>query len=127
MAALDLSLDEFFEDVSEEQRNAQLTQKGYSDSKALRILDTFLQPDSTMTLETVQNLILDLLPPWENRSGTQPAISFAYVCYEVALHIPWKHPSQLKLAWLIERLGWSDRFSDLANIKVATLMISYTP
>jgi hypothetical protein len=124
MAALNLSLDEYFslpegsDEVPVKERTA--GKDGYTDHKALGILNTFLQPTGEMCLETAANSIVDLLPaqrPWTNE-----ALSFASLCYEVALHIPWDHPSQLKLAWLVAELGWSKKFTNFAPFKVFTMM-----
>ena len=118
--AIDLSLDEYFAlpEGSDELAVKELTagKEGYTDHRALGILNSFLQPNGTMCLETAVSSIVDLLPaqrPWENE-----ALSFSSLCYEVALHIPWNHPSQLKLAWFVGRLGWSEKFTKFASIKV---------
>lgn len=118
MASLDLSLEDYFDDVTEDAKQAQLSAEGYSDLKALKILDEFLQPNSTISLMAATDSIIGLLPPWDNSPSLSPSVGFAFVVYEVARHIPWNHPSMLKLVSLVECLGWSNRFSDLDALKV---------
>jgi hypothetical protein len=89
--------------------------------RALPILDKFLQPETTLSLENAANSILDLIASSEKAGRTREAINFASLCYEVARNIPWNHPALLRLAWLVERLGWSDKFSKLGAIKVSSI------
>ena len=80
------------------------------------ILRGFLQPDTTTTLELTANSILDLLP--ENHPHSSDVLSFGELCIELVEQIPYHHPSQLKLAGLVEYLGMSTKLGQIMNLKV---------
>ena len=67
------------------------------------LLQDYLQPDSTMTIESAADSILNILP--ENDSSSMEVSSFGDACLDVAEQIPYYHPGQLKLADLLEYLG----------------------
>lgn len=113
---LDLSLTEYFKCNPVEQSEDVV---GYTDQRALPIMDTFLQPASTMSLETVAMSILNLIEASEKAGRARQQITFACLCYEIAKNIPWNHPAMLRLAWLVEKLGCSRRFARFDDIKVA--------
>lgn len=80
----------------------------YSDNKFFFILNDFLQPETTKSLnETVQSL-LALLP--ENAPGSGEIYSAGEIIIEIAEQIPYSHPSQWKLVSLIEQFSIADKF-----------------
>ncbi|BCS18854.1 DUF3632 domain-containing protein [Aspergillus puulaauensis] len=80
----------------------------YSDDKFFLILNDFLQPETTKSLnETVQSL-LALLP--ENAPGSGEIYSAGEIIIEIAEQIPYSHPSQWKLIALVEQLSTKDKF-----------------
>jgi hypothetical protein len=82
-------------------------------------MDSFLQPESAINLQTAATSILDLIEASEKAGRARQQINFARLCYEIAKNIPWNHASMLRLAWLVEKLGCSDRFTRFGNIEVA--------
>lgn len=81
------------------------------------LLRDFLQPDSTLTLEFTARSIENLLP------GKAPLSTevwdFGESCIEVAEQIPYHHPSQLKLAELLEYLANSPKLGQAHTSKVS--------
>jgi hypothetical protein len=88
----------------------------YSDDKVFIILRDFLQPDSTLSVESATQSILDLLP--ENAPLSDEIWSFGEVCFELAEQIPYYHPSQLKFARLLEYIGRSTKVNQRGTSKV---------
>ncbi|KAL4806920.1 hypothetical protein BDV18DRAFT_138503 [Aspergillus unguis] len=80
----------------------------YSREGVFAILNDFLQPESTMSLDKTVQSILALLP--EKAPGSTEIWSAGTVIVEVAGQIPYSHESQLKLASLVEKLSWADKF-----------------
>ena len=67
------------------------------------LLQDFLQPDTTLTMETTAQSVLTILG--EQVPHSDEVWSFGEMCIEVAEQIPYYHPSQLKLVDLLEHLG----------------------
>lgn len=79
--------------------------------KTFPILRDFLQLDAAVTLESTAKSILDLLPEKDPHSDNVG--SFGEMCIELAEQIPYHHPSQLKLAALLEHLGKSTKLGQI--------------
>ncbi|KAK2759837.1 hypothetical protein FQN54_002571 [Arachnomyces sp. PD_36] len=76
---------------------------GYSDDCAFVILRDFLQPKSTLSLESVVSALVDLLP--EDAPESSAVYSFGALCLDMGERIPYHHPSHQKMALLLEKLG----------------------
>lgn len=85
--------------------------------KTFHLLCNFLQPDTALTLKTTAESILNLLP--EEDSYSTDVSSFGNTCIDLAEQIPYHHPSQLKLADLLEYLASSMKFSQICESKVS--------
>ncbi|KAL4959050.1 DUF3632 domain-containing protein [Aspergillus stella-maris] len=72
------------------------------------VLKDFLQPDTTKSLEETALTLLSIIPDGKSRSAEIRSAGEVFI--EVAGQVPYSHPSQLKLAALIKRLSWSDKF-----------------
>lgn len=79
----------------------------YSDESAFIILRDFLQPNTTLSFDTVVKSLLDLLP--EDASGSSEVYSFGAICLDLAEQIPYHHPSHQKMARLLEYIGQSTK------------------
>lgn len=90
--------------------------------KTLDVLRDFLQPKTALTLKSNARSILDLLP--EKGPLSSDIWLVGDVCFELAVQIPYYHPSQLKLAALLEYLGKSTQLGQTLASKVGTLGIS---
>lgn len=90
---------------------------GYSDSKVFLILRDFLQPDTTKSLAFTVESILDLLP--KNAPMSNEVCSAGEVCLELAEQIPYHHPSQIKLARVVEELSRSAKVTQPPDQKVS--------
>ena len=99
--SLDLKLEDSFDDLCKEM---------------LPILRDFLQPDTAVLLETTANKILDLLP--DKSPNSNDVWVFGEICIELAEQIPYHHPSQLKLAGLLELLGKSTKIGRICVLEV---------
>ncbi|KAI9847730.1 MAG: hypothetical protein M1837_001978 [Sclerophora amabilis] len=97
MASLDLKVEDASGDI--------LTEKTF------HLLRGFLQPDTSLTLDSTAQSILDLLSPYAPHS-TEVWV-FGETCIELAEQIPYYHPSQLKFAELLEYLGQSAVFGQI--------------
>ncbi|KAB5546917.1 hypothetical protein GE09DRAFT_1190808 [Coniochaeta sp. 2T2.1] len=110
MASLDLNMDDYFADA-----NGAFDEKtchNYKEDKEYLIMKDFLQPDTTMSLQTASESLLDLIPE-HCKPGSLVAV--IHLCANVT---PWHHTAHLKLAWLAERLRWSPKMSPvLGSIK----------
>jgi hypothetical protein len=84
--------------------------------KTFAILRDYLQPNSAMTLSSAEKSILDLLPN-DDQYATD-VLTFGEVCIEVVEQIPYYHPSQIKLARLLEHLGTSTKLTAVIIAKV---------
>jgi hypothetical protein len=82
---------------------------GYSDTKVFLILQDFLQPDTTTSLESAVHPILDLLP--EDASMSNEVGLVGEICLELAEQIPYYHPSQIKLARVVEEMCRSSKLT----------------
>lgn len=89
--------------------------------KTFHILHDFLQPDTASTLETTAQSILDLLP--ENAPYGHEVWILGETCIEIAEQIPYHHPSQLKLAALLDYIGMSPKLGKIGGS--ATEMITW--
>lgn len=69
------------------------------DYKMFLIVEGFLQPNSTVTLKDMIDILLDIFPDGDMRFINS-------ICLELAEQIPYSHPSHAKLArllWGVER------------------------
>ncbi len=87
--------------------------------KAFQLLRNYLQPDTTLTLESTVRSVLSLLP--ENVPLSTEIWSFGEICIELAEQIPFHHRSQLKLSALLESLGKSTKLGQAVTSKVYML------
>lgn len=94
-----------------------------------RLLRDYLQPDTTMTLESTARSILALLPDSAPHEAphSYDVYDFGGVCIELSEQIPYHHPSQLKLVGLLELLGQSTKLGQIHFSEVCTLGISGLP
>lgn len=90
---------------------------GYSDTKVFLILRDFLQPDTTKSLESTIQSILDLLP--KNAPMSSEVWCVGQVCLELAEQIPYHHPSQIKLARVVEELSRSAKTTEPSDERVS--------
>ena len=75
--------------------------------KHFYLLQSYLQPDTSLTLDATSQKILDSIPE-EKPSMSQEVWLFGELCIELAEQIPYHHPSQIRLADLLEKLAeWS--------------------
>jgi hypothetical protein len=96
MSALHLVIEEFHEDP-----------KSDADQQTFAILRGFLQPDSKMSLGSASTSLLAFLP--EEQPESIHIKLLGDVCIELAEQIPYSHPSQLKLARLLQRMARSSK------------------
>ncbi|KAI9749597.1 MAG: 1,3-beta-glucanosyltransferase gas1 [Chaenotheca gracillima] len=89
MAALDLTMEDVEDDIFTE--------------KSFNLLHDFLQPTTTLTLESTADSILEVLSSCDPE-GLE-VWDFGETCIMLAEQIPYHHPSQLKLVRLLEYLG----------------------
>lgn len=87
--------------------------------KYFELLRDYLQPDSTLTMESVARSLEDLLP--ENAPQSPEVFGFGETCIEVAEQIPYQHPSQLKFVGLLEYLANSPKLGRVHTSKVGYL------
>lgn len=73
------------------------------------ILRDYLQPNSSMTQESAAKAILNLLP--KDSPDSTEVRTFGEMCIEIVEQIHYSHPSQIKLAALLEYLGPSKQLS----------------
>jgi hypothetical protein len=83
-----------------------------SDYKTFLVLRDFLQPYSTIRLGDAVDRILEVFP-----DGYSDLQSINTVCFELAEQIPYRHPSQLKLARLLWLIGRSQKRIVKSRIK----------
>lgn len=88
----------------------------FSDVKIFLVLRDFLQPDTTLSLESVVESIASFLP--KNAPLSNEIWLFGELCFDLAKHIPYHHPSQLKLARVLEYLGKSGCVTERHTPKV---------
>jgi hypothetical protein len=81
----------------------------YSQEKVFQILNDYLRPDTKTSLDSVVHSILALLPEKEPLSTA--VWSVGEVVLQLAEQIPYHHPSQIKLARLMEELTRSPKFA----------------
>ena len=74
--------------------------KIHYEDRMFEILRDFLQPDSALSTRETALDLLALIPDGNNYSDE--ACMFADTCLELAQQIPYHHPSQFKLADLLE-------------------------
>ena len=79
--------------------------------KTFHLLSDFLQPDSALKLNSIAQTIMTLLP--ERAVGSSELRSFNLLIFEFGEQIPYYHPSQHKLAALMERLGESPKLTHI--------------
>lgn len=85
------------------------------DQRAFPILRDFLQPDSERSLNATSTSILTLLAD-EDPNG-KPMLLLGELFIELAEQIPYSHPSQLKMARLLQQMSLSDKvMSNVSNI-----------
>ena len=82
----------------------------------LILLSEFLKPNSTMTLEFAASKIERSLP--DDGSDSAEVWRFGETCIHIAKQIRYDHPSQLKLAGLLEHLASFPKLVVLVPIEV---------
>lgn len=87
--------------------------------KIFMILKEFLQPNTDLSLESVARDILAMLP---DNALSPDTLAFGRLCLELAEQIPYYHPSHVKLARLVERMGRCTKLQDLLKSKVLMIM-----
>lgn len=105
MAALNLTL----EGVEVNKHLGCLSRKkqpSFTLDKVLKLMQDFLQPDSTLEVSKVGHYLLAMVPEKGNR---QELFELGEAYIELAEQIPYHHPSQLKLARLVELTSRSSR------------------
>ena len=75
--------------------------------KCFYFLRDFLQPNTTLTLESTVQSIVKLLP--EKAAPTTEFWTVGVLYIELAEQIPYNHPSQHKLASLVQFIGRSKK------------------
>lgn len=88
----------------------------FSESKVFLILQDYLQPDSKTSLESAVQSILSLIP--ENASLLTEVYYLGLVFLELAEQIPYDHPSQIKLARVVEELSRSAKLTEPRDWRV---------
>lgn len=98
-----------------------VVQRRHAEVQMATILRDFLQPDTKLSEDEVVASILALIPQKDlSNSHAHTPIEvaiFSQMCVELAEQIPYHHPSQLKFAHLVSRLGHSGKFMDRYPIK----------
>ena len=84
--------------------------------KFFRILSDYLQPNTTLALNSTALLLLDLLP--DDTPQSSEVSSFGDTCIELAEQIPYHHPSQIKLAGLLEYVQNSAKLGSISFSQV---------
>lgn len=92
---------------------------GFAFNKVFPVLRDFLQPDTTLSLESAAQSILENLP--ENAPMSNQVYTFCTLCFELAEQIPYNHPSQVKFARLLEYMGQSTRVTQIDTSKVDSI------
>jgi hypothetical protein len=90
----------------------------YSEEKVFEILNDYLQPDTTSSLHSAVHSILALLP--ENAPLSTEVWNVGEVVLHLAKQIPYHHPSQIKLARIMEELTCSPKFASGLSEKVSS-------
>ena len=85
------------------------------------ILRDYLQPDTTLTLHSTALSVLELLPN-DDPQSIEVAF-FGETCVELAEQIPYHHPSQIKLAGLLESIGDSEKFGRISTVQVGVHLV----
>jgi hypothetical protein len=113
MTSLELNLDEYFEETNGTY-NASCHQ--CRNNKEYQIMEDFLQSDSSMSLQAAEESLL-------RHCSSGRIVSIIHLCANV---VPWHHKSQLKLAYLSERVRWSKRMSqNLDKIEVSSVIVEH--
>ena len=86
--------------------------------KVFSLLSDHLQPDTTSTQQSTAKALLDLLP--DGKPESSDIWSFGETCIDLAEQIPYHHPSQLKLAALLDCMGKSTKLKSSSGGKVST-------
>ncbi|KAL1872447.1 hypothetical protein VTK73DRAFT_1525 [Phialemonium thermophilum] len=85
------------------------------DRKIFAILSDFLQPYSQMTISSAATAVLDLLP--SNAPLSTEVWVTGELVLELAEQIPYNHPSQVKLAKMMEQMRWSSKICHILDSK----------
>ena len=75
--------------------------------KRFNILKDFLQPDSKLTANHVADALLLMLPA--SKAGRDDENGMSAIIVDLSEQIPYHHPSQLKLAHVVQIMGTSSR------------------
>lgn len=87
--------------------------------KTLDFLRDFLQPTTALSLRSTACSILDVLP--DKAPNSTEVWCFGETCIDLAEQIPYNHPSQVKLAALLEYLGKSTKLNTTYTLEVPYL------
>ena len=101
MSALDLHLED-------PDNSADHTVRLYS------VVENYLQPKTTVTLQQTSASILALLP--RNKPTTGEVLAYGEVCIMFGERIPYSHPLQLKLVGLMQYLQLSPHLSSIVEV-----------
>lgn len=88
----------------------------YSDEGVFTVLRDFLQPDTTLSVESVIELLTARLP--ENAPESSEVYSMGTVFVDMAEQIPYHHPSHQKMARLLGYLGNSTKVNMKISLQV---------
>ena len=84
--------------------------------QTFKILCDFLQPKTSLTIESAARSILDILPDKDPESTD--VWSFGETCIEIAEQIPYYHSSHIKLAALLAHLRVSTKVNSKYTLEV---------
>lgn len=84
--------------------------------KFANLLRDYVQPGDKRSVEDIANEILAILPA--NGQHSTEMSAFAQLCVEIAVQIPYHHPSQMKLAYLLQYLARSPKFVSKSTLPV---------
>ena len=85
------------------------------------ILRDYLQPNTTLTLHSTALSVLELLP--DGHPQSMDVGFFGDTCIELAEQIPYHHPSQIKLAGLLEYVGNSEKLGRISTVQVGVHLV----
>ncbi|KAF7594723.1 hypothetical protein BBP40_008430 [Aspergillus hancockii] len=106
----DQSTQDVVDELAETDRKAEYRYARTTDfrgTKVFRILDDFLQPDTETSLEVAVKAILEFIP---DAPLSDEVALVGDIVLELAQQIPYHHPSQVKLARVMEGLTTSPKF-----------------
>ena len=79
------------------------------------IIENYLQPKTTTTLQQASASILATLP--KNKPNSTEVLTYGQVCIDLGERIPYYHPLQLKLIGLMEYLQFSPHLCQISECR----------